>query len=54
MEDKGEIAYALDTKIESDREKGELRISQEEYIRSVIKEFNQPPTCGYPHRARRH
>ena len=28
MEDKGEITYALDTKIESDREKGELRISQ--------------------------
>ena len=46
MEDKGEITYALDTKIESDREKGELRISQENYIRSVIKEFNQEASNG--------
>ena len=36
IEDKG---YALDTRVECDREKGELRISQEKYIRSVIKEF---------------
>ena len=37
---KGEIKYALDTCIESDRERGTLRISQENYVRNVIKEFN--------------
>ena len=41
IEDKGEIAYALDTRVECDREKGELRISQEKYIRSVTKEFTR-------------
>ena len=46
IEDKGEIAYALDTRVECDREKGELRISQEKYIRSVIKEFNQETSNG--------
>ena len=28
IEDEGEIAYALDTRVECDREKGELRISR--------------------------
>ena len=46
IEDKGEIAYALDTRVECDRERGELRISQEKYIRSVIKEFNQETSNG--------
>ena len=42
IDDRGEIEYALDTS----REKGEIRISQEKYIRSVIKEFNQKTSNG--------
>ena len=39
VENKGEIKYALDTCIERNVERGTLRISQENYIRNVIKEF---------------
>ena len=46
IDDRGEIEYALDTRVECDREKGEIRISQEKYIRSVIKEFNQETSNG--------
>ena len=46
IDDKGEIEYARDTKVECDRESGELRISQEKYLRSVIKEFNQEDSSG--------
>jgi len=46
IDDKGEIEYALDTKIECDREKGVLRISQEKYLRSLIKEFNLEEANG--------
>ena len=46
IDDKGEIKYALDTCVETDRERGILRISQESYINTVIKEFSLEETKG--------
>lgn len=46
VDDKGEIKYALDTHIERDREQGTLRISQQAYIQSIIKEFNMQEAKG--------
>src|SRR5688572_17129338 len=46
IDNKGEISYALDTCLEVDRERGILRISQEKYINSVIKEFHLEASTG--------
>ena len=46
IDNKGEIKYALDTCIETDREKGTLRISQEVFISNMIKEFNLQESHG--------
>jgi len=46
IDDKGEIKYALDTCIEADREGGTLRISQETYIKNLIKDFNLQNSKG--------
>ena len=46
IDDKGEIKYALDTHIERDRERGTLRISQTNYIKNIIKEYNLEEARG--------
>ena len=46
VDNKGEIKYALDTHIERDRENGTLRISQEAYIQSIIKEYRMQDAAG--------
>ena len=46
VDDKGEIKFALDIKIEAKREEGKLRISQETYISNMIKDFNLQETKG--------
>ena len=43
---KGEISHALDTKIERDREKGVLHISQHSYIDNIVREFNMHEAQG--------
>jgi hypothetical protein len=46
IENKGEIKFALDMKIETDRQKGILKISQESYIDSHIKEYRMEEAVG--------
>jgi len=38
--EKGEISFALNMKIERDREKGILKISQPQYIEDLLREYN--------------
>ena len=40
IEEKGEISYALDTRVQIDRESGVLKISQVKYTQSLLEEFN--------------
>src|SRR5205823_2014741 len=38
--DKGEISFALDMKIERDRENGILKISQQQFTENLLREYN--------------
>jgi len=40
IDEKGEIKYALDTHIQTDRENGILKISQTKYVENLLKEFD--------------
>ena len=40
IDNKGELRFALDTKIERDRERGILKISQQAYTENLLKEYN--------------
>ena len=46
IDNKGEIKYALDTCIETDRQRGTLRISQEKYIQNMITEYQIEDSQG--------
>jgi len=46
VEEKGEIEFALDTKIQRDVEKGILKISQTTYTENILKEFLPHGTTG--------
>jgi hypothetical protein len=40
VEEKGTLAFALDTKIEKNDKKGTLKLSQAAYTRSLLTEYN--------------